>query len=75
MNQDDPAVADFHEAYRTLTEALKSAPDAQLDLLAAVDTLYAAMDEALDGLEDQAVLDAQIMLRHAESLLTRYFGM
>lgn len=75
MNQDDPAIHDFQEAYRTLEAALKVGHHEQLDLVAAVDTLYAAMDEAIEGLEDQQVLDAQIMLRHAESLLTRYFGM
>lgn len=75
MNQDDPTVADFREAYSALEQVLKTAPETQLELLAAVDTLYAAMDDAFDALEDQAVLDAQIMLRHAESLLTRYFGM
>ena len=75
MNHQDPAVADFQQAYSALTQTLKTAPETQLELLAAVDSLYAAMDEALEGLDDQAVLDAQIMLRHAESLLTRYFGM
>ncbi len=75
MNQDDPVVTDFKDAYTALEAALKTAPETQLELLGAVDALYAAMDDALDSLEDQAVLDAQIMLRHAESLLTRYFGM
>jgi hypothetical protein len=72
---DDPRLEPFQHAYAVLVDALKTAPEAQIELLGAVDALYAAMDEAAGVLEDQQVLDAQIMLRHAESLLTRYFGM
>lgn len=71
----DPRLDQFSAAHHALTEALKDSPRAQLEFLAAVDALYAAMDEANEILEDAQILEAQMLLRHAESVLTRYFGM
>lgn len=75
MNGEHPDVERFKAAHAALTEIMKDGYERHIELLAAVDQLYAAMDDALGELDDEAVLDAQIMLRHAESQLTRYFGM
>lgn len=65
----------YRQAFDDLSLALKRAPTEQINLLAAVDALYAAMDHAGESLTNQQTLDGQIMIRHAESILTRYFGM
>ena len=75
MNQQDDLVFAYRQAFDDLSLALKRAPTEQINLLASVDALYAAMDDANTVLSEQQVLDGQIMIRHAESILTRYFGM
>jgi len=68
-------VEEFHRALENLKMALECAPRAQIGLLEAVDRLYAALETTPDALGDAELLDAQVTLRHAESILTRYFGM
>jgi hypothetical protein len=70
--QPDAAV---EEALSGLKNALEVAPTHQIELLQAVDVLWNAVEEAGGDLESDRVLEAQILLRHAESVLTRYFGM
>ena len=68
-------LGEFHQALESLKLALETAPRAQIGLLEAVDRLYAALEASHDALGDPQLLDAQVTLRHAESILTRYFGM
>ncbi|MEB3328303.1 MAG: hypothetical protein VKQ33_03610 [Candidatus Sericytochromatia bacterium] len=63
------------EALSSLKEALEVAPSQQIALLQAVDVLWAAVEDAGEALSSEQALEAQLLLRHAESLLTRYFGM
>lgn len=73
--QREEGVIDFHQSLAVLKGALENAPRAQIELLAAVDALYEAIETAGDALSDSDVLEAQLLLNHAESILTRYFGM
>ena len=75
MSAEEPHLEAYRQAFSQLTAAIEQAPTEQLALLAAVDELYAVINDGADVLDDAAMLDAQIMLRHAESVLTRYFGM
>jgi hypothetical protein len=75
LNQQNDLVFAYRQAFDDLSLALKRAPTEQINLLASVDSHYAAMDDANAVLSEQQVLDGQIMIRHAESILTRYFGM
>jgi hypothetical protein len=63
------------EALEALKAAMEVAPTHQIELLQAVDTLWAALDTAGEAANDDTALEAQLLLRHAESVLTRYFGM
>jgi hypothetical protein len=72
--REDTAVG-VSEALEALKGALEVAPTHQIELLQAVDALWAAVDAAGEALDGPTALEAQVMLRHAESVLTRYFGM
>ncbi|MEB3285618.1 MAG: hypothetical protein VKN33_10060 [Candidatus Sericytochromatia bacterium] len=66
---------DFYAGLSALKTALEGAPRGQIELLEAVDRLYENLEQAGEALPDAALLEAQVTLRHAESILTRYFGM
>lgn len=70
----DPTPSGFEACYAALEAALKNAPEAQLELLAATDALYDAL-EGLPDLPEPAYLRARMLLSQAEAVLTRYFGM
>lgn len=57
-----------------LDEAIANAPFAQQALLHAVDSAYAFLEEAGQDLGHEEVLDLEVRLRHAETILGRYFG-
>ncbi|MEB3195858.1 MAG: hypothetical protein VKP62_01515 [Candidatus Sericytochromatia bacterium] len=70
------AAADaLQEAVAALKSAIASAPRAQIPLMEAVDAVYDQLDTWGEHLSDDQVLEAQLMIGHAESILTRYFGM
>ncbi|HEY9721764.1 MAG TPA: hypothetical protein V6D47_07100 [Oscillatoriaceae cyanobacterium] len=62
-------------AVARLQEAIKNAPHEQQALLAATDALFEVLEEAGERVDDAHYLEARMLLSHAESLLTRYFGM
>ena len=55
--------------------ALKEAPTAQRELLAATDAVYDFIEQAGEGLDNDRYLELKLMASQAESILTRYFGM
>lgn len=57
-----------------LDEAIANAPFAQQALLHAVDSAYAFLDAEAEALSSEEVLDLEVRLRHAETILGRYFG-
>jgi hypothetical protein len=57
-----------------LDAAIANAPFAQQALLHAVDATYAFLDASCEALSSEEVLDLEVRLRHAETMLGRYFG-
>lgn len=66
---------DFDALRDKLKHALKEAPHAQRELLAATDEAYDYMEEIGEGLTDEQYLELKLLASQAESILTRYFGM
>ncbi|MDB5100710.1 MAG: hypothetical protein JWM80_5131 [Cyanobacteria bacterium RYN_339] len=66
---------DFGYVRETLARALKEAPTAQRELLAATDAAYDYLEGPGQDLTDDQYLDLKMMASQAESILTRYFGM
>jgi hypothetical protein len=58
-----------------LQQALKEAPTAQRELLAATDAVYDFLEGPGQDLPDDQFLELKLMASQAESILTRYFGM
>jgi len=63
------------EAYQELQERVAAVPPEHLRVLAATDRLYACLQEEESTLTDAEYTQIKVLLAHAESLLTRYFGM
>jgi hypothetical protein len=58
-----------------LVRAIKEAPTAQRELLAATDEAYEYLAAAEGLLDDASYLELKMLASQAESILTRYFGM
>lgn len=67
--------AEFERIRDNLARALKEAPHAQRELLAATDATYDYIEEAGEALPDAQYLELKMLASQAESILTRYFGM
>lgn len=66
---------DFQYMRDALARAIKEAPTAQRELLAATDAAYDFLEGPGQDLPDDQFLELKLMASQAESILTRYFGM
>ena len=66
---------DYSVIREKLVCALKAAPTAQRELLAATDEVYEYLDGSGELLDDDSYLELKLLASQAESILTRYFGM
>lgn len=65
----------YTETYQRLLQAIQQGYHQQIDLVATMEEAYAFLEEDEAFLSDEEVLSLRILLKQAETMAGRYFGM